>query len=36
MLGDMETDVGERHNLAGNNPALVRELLTALGEWQYT
>ena len=33
-LYDLETDVGERRNLAGSNPALVRELLTALSEWE--
>jgi arylsulfatase A-like enzyme len=33
MLINLEQDVGERHDLAGENPALVRELQAAWDGW---
>jgi arylsulfatase A-like enzyme len=34
LLFDLEKDIGEKHNLAFQHPAVVKELRTALAEWE--
>jgi arylsulfatase A-like enzyme len=34
MLFDMEKDISERHNLAYENPELIKKLRAELGEWE--